>query len=143
MSIISPILSGVEVEQYLPQRPPMIMVDRLWMVDDVQMVSGLEIIPELIFVEDGAFREPGLMENVAQTAALGAGFQFRQEGRAISIGFIGAYKDVKIKRPARVSEILHTTLTVKHSVMNCTSYDAVVKINEEVIASMEIKLFIL
>jgi hypothetical protein len=50
MSVARPILAGAEVEQYLPQRFPMIMVDRLWMVDDQQMTSGLEIIPDLIFV---------------------------------------------------------------------------------------------
>jgi predicted hotdog family 3-hydroxylacyl-ACP dehydratase len=82
------------------------------------------------------------MENVAQTAALGVGYQYRQAGQSIRVGFIGAYKDVIINRTSRVSETLRTTLTVKHSVMNCTSYDAIVKIDDEVIASMEVKLFV-
>ena len=120
----------------------MVMVDTLWHADKQRIVSGLTIIPELIFVENEVFREPGLLENVAQTAALGAGYGFRQSGQEVRIGFIGSYKDIHIIHLPGIGEELRTTLSVKHEIWNCTSYDAVVESNGQCIAHMEIKLFI-
>ena len=142
MSVLTPLLTGAEVEQYLPQRPPMILVDTLWSIDDTRIVSGLRVHPELIFAEDGLLHEPGILEHVAQTAALGAGYGSRQSGAQVRIGFIGSYKDVRILRLPGTGEVLRTTLVITHVFGNCTAYTAEVESAGAPVAYMEIKLFI-
>ena len=50
----------------LPQRPPMVMVDRLLHCDPVLTETELTIHEDNIMVEDGRMGETGLLENVAQ-----------------------------------------------------------------------------
>ncbi|MEJ0104073.1 MAG: hypothetical protein WDO19_16580 [Bacteroidota bacterium] len=50
----------------IPQRPPFVMIDKLLFCGDTTSRSGLLIRDDNIFVENGEFREPGLVENIAQ-----------------------------------------------------------------------------
>ncbi|MEZ4947941.1 MAG: hypothetical protein R2784_00870 [Saprospiraceae bacterium] len=45
------------------------MVDKLWHSDEKETLSGLFISEDNLFVENGHLAEPGIMENIAQTAA--------------------------------------------------------------------------
>jgi len=120
----------------------MVMVDTLWQADKGQIISGLKIVADLIFVEETLLREAGILEHVAQTAALGAGYGSRQSGQELHIGFIGSYKDVHILQLPTIGEELRTTLTLKYEIQNCTAYDALVACGTRQIAHMEIKLFL-
>ena len=61
--------------QYIPHRAPMIMVDGLLAYEEKSIESSLTIQSSNVFVEDGAFTPPGMVENIAQTVAAGAGYQ--------------------------------------------------------------------
>ena len=66
----------------IPQKPPMVMVDRLTGVVDNVTTTNFLIRDDNIFCEKGEFREPGLIENMAQTAAAGTGARARRAGGA-------------------------------------------------------------
>ena len=79
----------------------MVMIDKLLFSDTEKCITGLHITEENIFCNDGLFREPGLIENMAQTAAVQAGYNSSlksEQGKfkEAPIGFIGAIKDLKI-----------------------------------------------
>ncbi len=66
-------MSDENVLSLIPQRPPFVMIDRLVSSDADIIKTSFKITGDNIFVTDGRFREPGLLENIAQTAAARAG----------------------------------------------------------------------
>ena len=64
----------VDIQTILPQRPPMVMVDRLVCADEKSAETVLDIRQDNIFVEDGVLKSYAMIENMAQTCAAHLGF---------------------------------------------------------------------
>src|SRR5688572_10579494 len=84
--------------QYIPQRKPMVMIDSLKEASDLHAITQLMIREENIFVSEGHLTEPGLVENIAQTAAAQSGYQHVQGGMVVKIGYIAAVKNLVINQ---------------------------------------------
>ena len=63
-----------DIKMLLPQGPPFIMVDRLLSTDASATRTVFLVTPDNPLTLDGKFSVAGLIENMAQTAAAGAGF---------------------------------------------------------------------
>ena len=85
---------------------------------------------------------PGLVENMAQTAAAGTGYKAQQDGKPAPVGFIGALKNLKVNMLPKVGDTLTTEVVFKMQVMNAHIVESVVKVNDEEIASCELKIFL-
>jgi 3-hydroxyacyl-[acyl-carrier-protein] dehydratase len=143
----TPIIEGAEVSALLPQKPPMEMVDKLWTHDETYSVSGLLIRPDNVFCEDGVFKEPGLMENIAQTAGLRLGYmvqQMQKNGQAIKppLGYIGGIKNLIIHELPKVGDELRTEIFVQAVVFEVTLISAKSYIGDTPIAQCEMKIFL-
>jgi len=126
----------------IPQKPPMVMVDRLILATPTETVTAFVIRPGNVFVENGRFTEPGLIENMAQTAAAGSGAR-QEPGSEPRKGFIGGIRDLVIRQlPATGDEIL-TRVKVEHTVMDASVVQAEVRLNNEMIASCGMKIFLM
>ncbi len=66
----------------IPQKPPMVMVDRIVEINDMTTVTAFLIRADNVFVDNGLFREPGLIENIAQSAAAGMEARSGEAGEA-------------------------------------------------------------
>ena len=67
-----------DIKQFIPQREPIIMVDRLVRVVAEEAVTSLVVRDTLCFVnEAGCLSEPGLIEHIAQSASAFAGYACR------------------------------------------------------------------
>ena len=84
------IAQGEQLKEYIPQRAPLVMIDTLEEATENLMESNLLIKPDNIFVENNQLREPGIIENIAQTAAAGLGFMQKSQGLPVALGFIAA-----------------------------------------------------
>jgi len=84
------------IGQYIPQQQPMVMIGKLLSVDENKTVTSFVIKKDNIFVMNDLFREAGMIENMAQTAAAAAGFAARQSGLPPRVGFIGGIKNLEI-----------------------------------------------
>ncbi len=69
-----PIKDLAVIKQFLPHREPMVMVDGLLFYNEKKAISTLTILKENLFVENGYLAETGLIEHMAQTAALHVGY---------------------------------------------------------------------
>jgi len=118
------------------------MVDGLQMSDAQQTISSLTVDTENIFVKDGFFREPGLIENIAQTAALRSGFEASETGSNPQVGFIGSVKKMKIYSLPEVGETLHTKLTILMQMENISVIKGEVSVNGNLIAEGEMNIFL-
>jgi len=143
MNTDSVLARGDELIKYIPQRAPFIMVDRLYACDEKFVHTGFQPTDENIFSANGKFTEPGLIENMAQSAAAGTGYFFISRNKEVPVGFIGAIKDFKLERLPGVSELLDTEISVVAEVMNASVIKAKVSSGGNEIASCEMKIFLL
>src|SRR5215469_864220 len=100
--------STPDITSYLPQRPPFIMVDRLLDADESGAHTSFRINAGNPLVDNGCFTEAGLLENIAQTVAAGAGYLARSQGRPVTPGYIVSVKDFTVSSLPRVGEELRT-----------------------------------
>ena len=125
----------------IPQKPPMVMVDRILEVSGPSTVTAFTIRSDNIFVEKGFFREPGLIENMAQTAACGAGM--KPGVSEAPVGFIGGIKNLTITSLPKSGDTITTKVTVLHEVFDATIALGEVFCDQIRIASCELKIFLL
>ena len=144
--------TAVDIQNYLPHRAPMLMVDLILDID-TNFVETIFLIKEgNIFVENDVFIEAGLIENTAQTCSsiVGKKYFFDEDGTENEnvnvIGFISALKNLKIYTLPKVGDSIITkaTLVSKFAgddytlcTMSCKSL-----LGDKILLECEINLFI-
>lgn len=142
----------IEIQNYLPHRKPMLMVDFILELNDHDVKTIFEIKPDNLFVADTFFTEVGLIENAAQTcsAIVGQSFfvdEFKQVKEDVEvIGFISGIKKITIHLLPEVGNTIRTNAvlvsrfdTADYSIctIECKTF-----CNEELVLEAEINLFI-
>ena len=133
---------NLPVIEYIPQRPPMVMIDALTYADESSAHTTLNISPNNIFVESGAFREPGLIENIAQTAAAMVGYQCKVQNKPVPVGFIAAIKNWKLNAIPPIHSTIETTVKVVNSVMDISIVEGTVKQEGLELCSCEMRILV-
>jgi len=136
------LIKGDKIKDYIPQREPIIMVDAFYGIDDIKSFSGLTITKENALIEAGCLSEAGIIEHIAQSCALRLGYQYRQQQLPVPIGYIGAIKNMKILSLPHIGQQLFTTITILHEIFDITLVSVEVEVNEIVIATGEMKIFL-
>ena len=126
----------------IPQKPPFVMVGKLLSTDELRTRSGFHINGDNIFVKDGLFQEAGLMENIAQTAALRAGYVAQTENKPVTVAYIGAVSNFEIFDLPKVNEEIETEITVENQIFDVTILSGKIWQNGNLLAQCEMKLFI-
>ncbi len=134
-------MSRVIVEDYIPQRQPMVMIGGLVSSSPETTTTSLLIDADNILVSQGHLSEAGLVENIAQTAAFHAGYN-RDMSKPVQLGFIGALKDLKVHALPKVGEELNTTIAITHQIMGATVIEGKAFCNGQLMAEVEMKIFI-
>ena len=131
-----------DIKQYIPQRPPFIMVDDLLFDDAVITRTTFAVKADNIFLENGRLEAAALVENIAQTAAAGAGYKALLHQEAVKVGFIGAIKGLKVFVLPALGDTLITETKLVNTVFNVSIVEGVVKRGDEVLATCEMKIFL-
>jgi len=118
------------------------MVNRLLHADDLVTKSSFKISSDNVMVKNGVFTEGGLMENIAQTAALRAGYIAQQENKPVESGYIGAVKDLEIFELPVAGDELVTEVALENQVFNVTVFKGKVWRGAQLLAQCEMKVFI-
>jgi hypothetical protein len=126
----------------IPQEPPFVMVSKLLHTDVNITRSSFTVNGDNVFVKDNLFQEAGLMENIAQTAALRAGYLAEIEDRPVAIGYIGAVSSFEIFDLPKVDDEIITEITVENQIFDITVLSGRVWLNKNLMAKCEMKLFI-
>ncbi|MBW8684084.1 3-hydroxyacyl-ACP dehydratase [Chitinophaga rhizophila] len=130
------------ITAYIPQRTPIVMISGILEVKDNITRTGLQIAADNLFVEEGVLKSPGLLENMAQTAAARVGYVALQEGTPVPIGFIGAVKDFEVFAFPPAGSFIETTTEIQSQVFNATMVAAKVTLDGRLMAQCELKIFI-
>lgn len=126
----------------IPQKPPFVMIDKLINFTEVSTTTGFFINTENIFVENDLFREPGLIENIAQTAAARAGYIACTQKQPVQIGYIGSINNLQIFTLPKTGDQLFTKITIENQVFDVTLISGEINCNNRVIAQCKMKIFI-
>ncbi|GFH85715.1 MULTISPECIES: hydroxymyristoyl-ACP dehydratase [Bacteroides] len=136
------IIHGEGILGLIPQRPPIVMVDSFFGIEENCSYSGLTVTPDNIFCEAGKLQEPGIIEHIAQSAAARIGFIYTRQGAQVPLGFIGSVDKLRIYDLPEVGMKLFTEITVVQEVFDITLIAAQVKADEKLIAECRMKIFI-
>lgn len=127
------------IESLIPQKFPFVMVSGILEYSENHLVSEFEIKEDNIFVQDSNFQASGLIEHQAQSVALYTGYQYYLLGKEAPTGYIGAIKSFEAEVLPKVGDILKTEATILNEMMGVTLVQIITKINNEVIATSQMK----
>ena len=131
-----------KVIELIPQKHPMVMVDGLISSDETTTISKLSIIETNIFCSDGHFQVPGLLENIAQTAALRSGYEAWKNKVIPKIGFLGSIKNVSIMKLPADKDILLTKLTIMNLLTDVLIIKGEIFVENTLMAQGEMNIFL-
>ena len=117
------------------------MVGKLLLVDETLTRSSFVIEPGNVFVKDGFFQEAGLMENIAQTAALRAGYLAVSANKTVANGYIGSVTNFEVLQLPQINDELLTEISIEDRIFNVTVLTGKIWLNTTLIASCEMKVF--
>jgi hypothetical protein len=137
------IASEAVISGYIPQKEPMIMIGKLLSTGNGKTRTSFLIRLDNLFCETGFFLEAGLIENMAQTAAAGVGYEAKREAKAPPVGFIGGVKNFKVFDLPRIGDEIETEITVEHQVFDATVVLGKVFKGSALMAECELKIFII
>ncbi|MGZ4035108.1 MAG: hydroxymyristoyl-ACP dehydratase [Bacteroidia bacterium] len=145
--IEKPIIAGADVSALIPQKYPIEMVDKLWFHDETYSIAGLTVKEENIFCKEGVLCEPGIIENIAQTAGLRLGYlisEMEQNGEKSNppIGYIGAIKNLVIHQLPKIGSELKTEIFVQKVIFDVTLISAKSTVNGDIVAECDMKIFL-
>ncbi len=139
---------NIDVQNYLPHREPMLMVDKVVEICREKVVTSFRISEENIFLDNGYFSESGIVENMAQTCSTITGQDLREQighhddpGSQV-IGFITNIKKVKIYSLPKVGEEILSTAELQSQFGEICNVHCSVFRDKEILAESDISLFI-
>lgn len=136
-------IDNIEITKLIPQRKPMIMVDKLLSFTEKEVRTSFVIKADNIFVQNGILQEIALIENIAQTAAVGTGYDAFSKNETPKKGFIGAVKNFEVFDLPKSNDIIETKLVITAEVFNASVVEGEVFCNNKLIARAELKIFLL
>jgi 3-hydroxyacyl-[acyl-carrier-protein] dehydratase len=126
---------------FIPQRAPFVLIDELLEAGTEYSKTSFDIQEDHLFVCNNVLTEPGIVENMAQTAAAGIGYHVCSQQQNL-IGFIGAIKSLIIDELPKVGEQIVTEVAFLHRRLNAYIVEAAVYLHERKIASCEFRIFV-
>jgi 3-hydroxyacyl-[acyl-carrier-protein] dehydratase len=142
----------ININNFLPHRAPMLMVDVLEEITATSVISIFKIKGDNVFVENNYFSEVGLIENAAQTCSsiVGQTFFLTAENEVKEnvklVGFISGIKKATVSMLPKVDDMIKTSAKLvsrfdsdDYSIctMKCETFQ-----EENLLLQAEINLFI-
>ncbi|HTD40080.1 MAG TPA: hypothetical protein VK671_05630 [Mucilaginibacter sp.] len=135
-------VSPENILSLIPQGPPFVMIDQLVTCDAISSSTTLRVSAENVLVCNNQLSEAGLIENIAQTAAAGAGYMAKKSGSQIQIGYIGAIKNLEITDLPKVGDVINTEVTITNQIFDVTIVSGKIECEGLMLAKCEMKIFI-
>lgn len=135
-------MNPFDIQSYIPQRAPFVMINEV-VYSDEQLTRSSFIIPhDGLFLKKGDFSEAGLVENMAQTAGAGNGYRYKKAGERAPGGYIAAIKNLIVHSLPKAGDKIITETMQLNSIMNVHVVTACVYLDEILIASCELRIFL-
>lgn len=85
-----------ELEELLPHRPPMVLLDHLLEYDETSATARASIRPDTPLVENGSVSAVLALEQMAQATAAFMGLRARARARPVGIGYLLGARELEL-----------------------------------------------
>lgn len=136
------VASPEEILNLIPQRPPFVLVDKIYEHSEKEILSGFTVPAGHILVNGKGLSEAGIIEHFAQSVALHQGFNFHLKNEPAPVGYIGSIKNIEIYTLPRVGTEIRSRITVLQQIMGVTMVSGEVFLDETMIAQGEMRTII-
>jgi predicted hotdog family 3-hydroxylacyl-ACP dehydratase len=135
-------VAGDALIDLIPQKPPFVLIDALVAISEHDCKTTFTVTENHVLCNKGVLSAAGLIENMAQTCAAKAGYEYMQAGKQIPVGFIGDVRNfVCIKRPL-VNQVITTSIHIDNQVFGFSLITGKIELEGEEIASCKMKIFV-
>jgi predicted hotdog family 3-hydroxylacyl-ACP dehydratase len=134
--------SDYNILDLIPQRPPMVMIDRLVQSDSTSALGCIFIRESNLFCHQGYLQESGLMECIAQTAAAYTGYSHLIAQKEVPRGYIGAIKNLVIHSLPAVNTEIQSEIIVENELLGYTILTGKVFSENRIIAECEMRILL-
>lgn len=135
-------LKDIDITKLIPQRPPIVMVDRLVFASEDMAQSEFVIRNDNVFVANDCLQDVGMIENIAQTAAAMFGVRFVISGDKVPVGYIGAVSNLNLYSLPKVNDKLETKIVLEKEIFNASLLKGSISVNGQLLLECEMKLFL-
>lgn len=118
------------------------MVDEIIHSDETCTRSKFMVKADNIFIEGGYLKEPGLVENIAQTSAARAGYNAQTENQPVRVGYIGAIRNLTITGFPKIYDEIITEITIENQIFDVLLISGKVSCGDRILARCDMKIFI-
>ena len=129
-----------DIETLIPQGRPFLLVDRLVAADDLGATTTFLITADHLLTLGGKISVAGLIENMAQTAAAGAGYAARAAPGGPRSGAIVAIRHFEVSWLPAVGDDLLTEVTIVARVADIVVISGRITCRQSVVAAGEMKI---
>lgn len=135
-------IHGDMILELIPQRPPMVMVDSFYGIEDEVSRSALTVTADNAFCIGGSLAEPGILEHMAQSAAARIGYIYRDRGKDVPLGFIASIEKMQFYGTVREGSVLETEVTVLQEIFGISLVRVETRSAGDLIAAGNMKIFL-
>jgi len=132
--------SEYNVTDLIPQRPPMVMIDRLVHAEEKAAGGEFLILESNILCHNGHLLEAGLVEFIAQTAAAWTGYKQLSIGQGVRLGFIGSVKNLVVYSLPAADTQIESELVLDSEVLGYTIITGKVFQSGNLLAECEMRI---
>lgn len=132
--------SDHQLQSYLPHRKPFLLVDTLFECSENDARTGFEIPNHHILVKNQKLTTGGLIENLAQSAALHLGYISEKKGIPPRKGYIAAIKNMEIYNLPGIGNQIISHISIKDTIFNVTLIEGSVYSGSSMLAKAELRV---
>ena len=136
----------MSIQNFLPHREPMLMVDEIIEIDENSVITCFEITGNNIFIKNEIFVEAGLIENIAQTCSSITGQNFfigdKENASTRLIGFITNIKKIQVFKLPKTGDKIITKANLISQFDKICNLSCETFLDNELLITAEINLFI-
>lgn len=131
-----------EIINYIPQRDPFVAVHDILQATDEFAETQFEVLIESLFVTNGLLSEPGLLENIAQTAAAQMGYVCKKKGLPVPLGYLASIKNLKVFSLPPIGTVLTTSIQVTNHVLSVILLEGTVRVQGAIVCQCDMRIFV-
>jgi len=130
------------ISDLIPQRKPIMMVDKLCSASDEGATTLLSVRDDNMFLDGEKMCEAGIIEHMAQSASAMEGYKYKSQGKEAPVGFIGEVKKFTLNFMPKIGDTISTEIRVVSEAMGITLINAQSSVDGDVAATCQMKIFI-
>lgn len=129
------------VADYLPHRPPMLLIDEIVAFADDRVVCRTKLAPDCVFAVEGRVHASAMIELVAQACAIYSGLRSARDGEPMRLGLLMGCREITFAVESfAIGEQLTVAATRVYGHQQMASFTGTVHRGDELCATVQLSV---